>query len=304
MASPASPFNTAAWALRAKSRPFVVSSAPYRAPPPGHVAIKVHCVAINPIDWIMQDQDIFGAHYPAIFGSDLAGEVVQTGEGVVGLFVGQKVIAYVLTPSSKPSFGCLASNLYHVSSPCTYSSSLTPLTQPRPRPLNQQPLLRRFPTIRPRAHNLRLPSSLLHPLPKRRRPPPLNLHRSRRPLPTPLPLPPLPHRLPHPSAPHRHNLGRILQRRLHRNPTRPRLRSNHHRCRQRAERSVLPRSGRKGGFRLPLSGRRRRPRESSERFYVSGDLPRRGLRLRRAVLRAGRRAQRGESAGRHCARGT
>jgi NADPH:quinone reductase-like Zn-dependent oxidoreductase len=57
------------------------------------VAIRVQCVAINPIDWIMQDQDIFGARYPAIFGSDLAGEVVQAGQGVVGLYVGQKVIA-------------------------------------------------------------------------------------------------------------------------------------------------------------------------------------------------------------------
>ncbi|KAM0710500.1 hypothetical protein Q7P35_002863 [Cladosporium inversicolor] len=94
MATQAYPSNTAAWALKAKSRPLVVSSAPYRAPPPGHVAIKVHYVAINPIDWIMQDQDIFGAKYPAIFGSDLAGEIVQTGEGVVGLFVGQKVIAH------------------------------------------------------------------------------------------------------------------------------------------------------------------------------------------------------------------
>lgn len=96
MTSFTSPSNTAAWALHAKSRPFVVSSAPYHAPPPGHVAIKVQCVAINPIDWIMQDQDIFGARYPAIFGSDVAGEVVQTGQGVYHLQVGQKVIAYVL----------------------------------------------------------------------------------------------------------------------------------------------------------------------------------------------------------------
>lgn len=123
MASSASPSNTAAWALRAKSRPFVVSSAPYRAPPPGHVAIKVHCVAINPIDWIMQDQDIFGAHYPAIFGSDLAGEVVQTGEGVVGLFVGQKVIAYVLTSSSSMN------NLTNTTNPVTPTAS-QPTTPP------------------------------------------------------------------------------------------------------------------------------------------------------------------------------
>lgn len=85
--------NTAAWALRPKIRPFVVSSAPYQSPPAGYVAIRVHCVAINPIDWIMQDTDIFGAHYPTVFGSDLAGEVIEFGEGVEGLSIGQRVIA-------------------------------------------------------------------------------------------------------------------------------------------------------------------------------------------------------------------
>lgn len=85
--------NTAAWALRPKTRPFVVSPAPYHSPPAGYVAIRVHCVAINPIDWIMQETDIFGAHYPTVFGSDLAGEVIEFGEGVEGLSIGQRVIA-------------------------------------------------------------------------------------------------------------------------------------------------------------------------------------------------------------------
>lgn len=93
MATIAGPSNTAAWALRPKSRPLVVSSAPYPSPPAGHVAVKVVAVAVNPIDWIMQDQDVFGAKYPAIFGSDIAGEIEQVGEGVVDLEVGQRVIA-------------------------------------------------------------------------------------------------------------------------------------------------------------------------------------------------------------------
>jgi NADPH:quinone reductase-like Zn-dependent oxidoreductase len=87
------PSNVAAWALKPKSRPLVVAQAPYRDPPRGHVVVKVCCVAINPIDWIMQDTDIFGARYPAIFGSDLAGKIVEVGEGVAGLRVGEKVIA-------------------------------------------------------------------------------------------------------------------------------------------------------------------------------------------------------------------
>jgi NADPH:quinone reductase-like Zn-dependent oxidoreductase len=87
------PSNVAAWALKPKSRPLVVAQAPYRDAPRGHVVIKVYCVAVNPIDWIMQDTDIFGVKYPAIFGSDLAGEVVETGEGVGGLRIGENVIA-------------------------------------------------------------------------------------------------------------------------------------------------------------------------------------------------------------------
>lgn len=87
------PHNTAAWALAAKTRPLVVSSAPYTSPPSGHVAIKVQSVAVNPIDWILQDQDVFRLRYPAILGSDVAGEIVEVADDVEGLAVGQRVIA-------------------------------------------------------------------------------------------------------------------------------------------------------------------------------------------------------------------
>lgn len=90
----ASPHNAAAWSLHPKTRPLVVSSAPYTSPPADHVVIKVHCLAINPIDWILQDQDVFKLKYPAILGSDVAGEIVEVGEGdVKGLRVGMRVIA-------------------------------------------------------------------------------------------------------------------------------------------------------------------------------------------------------------------
>jgi NADPH:quinone reductase-like Zn-dependent oxidoreductase len=84
--------NVAAWALKAKSRPLVVSNAPYALPPAGHLTIKVSAVAINPIDWIMQDSDLFNLSYPAVFGLDIAGEVAYLGEGV-DFKLGQKVIA-------------------------------------------------------------------------------------------------------------------------------------------------------------------------------------------------------------------
>lgn len=87
--------NVAAWALKAESRPLVISNAPYALPPAGHLTIKVYAVAINPIDWMMQDSDLFNLKYPAIFGLDIAGEVAYLGEGVDDFTLGQKVIAYV-----------------------------------------------------------------------------------------------------------------------------------------------------------------------------------------------------------------
>lgn len=57
------------------------------------MVIRVHCVAVNPIDWIMQEQDIFGIDYPAVLGIDVAGEVVEIGEGVECTQVGERVIA-------------------------------------------------------------------------------------------------------------------------------------------------------------------------------------------------------------------
>jgi NADPH:quinone reductase-like Zn-dependent oxidoreductase len=87
--------NVAAWALKAKERPLIVSNAPYALPPAGHLTIKVAAVAINPIDWIMQDSDLFNLHYPAILGLDIAGEVAAIADDVDDFKLGQRVIAYV-----------------------------------------------------------------------------------------------------------------------------------------------------------------------------------------------------------------
>ncbi|PPJ57800.1 hypothetical protein CBER1_00132 [Cercospora berteroae] len=92
--------NVAAWALKPNTRPLTVSSAPYTKPPKDHVVIKVFDVAINPIDWILQDDDIFKLKYPTVFGSDAAGEVVEVGEGVDDLRLGQRLIAHCARSAS------------------------------------------------------------------------------------------------------------------------------------------------------------------------------------------------------------
>ncbi|KAF2717222.1 GroES-like protein [Polychaeton citri CBS 116435] len=93
MDSITSPNNVAAWALKPKQRPLTVSSARYTPPKKGEVAIKVSNVAINPIDWKLQDIDAFNLKYPVVFGLDIAGEVVEVGEDVTELKAGTRVIA-------------------------------------------------------------------------------------------------------------------------------------------------------------------------------------------------------------------
>lgn len=89
------PKNVAAWQIKEKSRPLVVSKADYTSPPKDHVTIKVVDVAVNPIDWILQGGEGWDLDYPAILGRDAAGEILEVGEDVKDFRVGQRVIAYV-----------------------------------------------------------------------------------------------------------------------------------------------------------------------------------------------------------------
>lgn len=87
------PKNVAAWQLKKDDKTLTVSKADYTSPPKDHVTIKVVDVAINPIDWIMQDDAPFEVDYPAVFGMDVAGEIQELGKDVDEFRVGQRVIA-------------------------------------------------------------------------------------------------------------------------------------------------------------------------------------------------------------------
>lgn len=60
-------------------------------PGPGELLVKVHAAALNPVDWKIQKYGIFIETFPAILGSDVAGEVAELGEGVSGFKVGDRV---------------------------------------------------------------------------------------------------------------------------------------------------------------------------------------------------------------------
>jgi NADPH:quinone reductase-like Zn-dependent oxidoreductase len=94
------PTNFAAWMLAPK-QPFQVKEAPYPEPGPHEVVVKNGAVAINPIDWVLQDQGtsmtFSWVKYPFIFGNDVAGEVVQIGSKVLRFKVGDRVMGQALS---------------------------------------------------------------------------------------------------------------------------------------------------------------------------------------------------------------
>ncbi len=88
--------NTALW-LDKPGTAFQVRPAPYTSPAPDEVVVRVRAVAVNPIDglpalayrivlpWLT---------YPAVIGSDVAGEVVELGADVTRFAVGDRVVGH------------------------------------------------------------------------------------------------------------------------------------------------------------------------------------------------------------------
>lgn len=89
--------NNAAW-ITSKGARLTVDNAPYPTLEPGQVIIKNAAVAINPIDWKMQDFGVFVQSWPAILGCDVAGEVVEVGDGVTNIKKGQRVLGHAISP--------------------------------------------------------------------------------------------------------------------------------------------------------------------------------------------------------------
>ena len=100
------PSNTAAWLTAAKSNPLEVKTAPYTSPGENEIVIKNGAVAVNPIDWKVQDYAFFPLIYPAILGQDVSGTVVQVGSAVSRFSKGDRVLGYALSlVTQKPSDG-------------------------------------------------------------------------------------------------------------------------------------------------------------------------------------------------------
>lgn len=60
--------NKAAWLTEAKQKPLKVDHAPMPTPGPDEIVIKNKAVAVNPVDWKIQDSGYFIKDYPNILG--------------------------------------------------------------------------------------------------------------------------------------------------------------------------------------------------------------------------------------------
>jgi NADPH:quinone reductase-like Zn-dependent oxidoreductase len=88
------PSNTAAWQPK-PGVPLEIKDTPYTSPPADSVVVKNHAIALNPIDFKLQDIAIFPfLSYPTVLGMDVAGEVFEVGSAVSSTFkLGDRVLA-------------------------------------------------------------------------------------------------------------------------------------------------------------------------------------------------------------------
>ncbi len=70
-----------------------VRDAPMPKAAADRVVIKNKAVAVNPVDWKVQDTGFFIKSLPTVLGEDVAGEIVEVGEGVKHLKKGDRVAA-------------------------------------------------------------------------------------------------------------------------------------------------------------------------------------------------------------------
>ncbi|KAF9265940.1 GroES-like protein [Marasmius fiardii PR-910] len=70
--------------LKKTQNPLTLSTRPIPKPGPGELLVKVKAAGINPVDWKIQElgRIVPDDDHPLILGSDVAGDVVESGEGV------------------------------------------------------------------------------------------------------------------------------------------------------------------------------------------------------------------------------
>ena len=99
------PANKAAWLTAAKAKPLEVKSTPYTPPKKDEIVVKAKAVAINPIDWMLQELGTSLMYtwlkYPCVLGCDVAGEVVEVGSPSSRFKPGDRVLGLAIGTDEK-----------------------------------------------------------------------------------------------------------------------------------------------------------------------------------------------------------
>lgn len=101
--SMSAPKNQAAW-LTKTGTPLEVAEAPLPTAGPGEIVVKNAAVAINPLDWHMQDAGVFVQQWPSVFGNEVAGEVYEVGPNEKRFKKGDRVIGSVYCDVFRSNF--------------------------------------------------------------------------------------------------------------------------------------------------------------------------------------------------------
>jgi NADPH:quinone reductase-like Zn-dependent oxidoreductase len=98
--------SLAAW-QRAVGIPLEIGEVETPLPGPAEILVRNRAIAINPVDWILQESSIFPwLDYPTILGSDVAGDVVAVGSDVERFKVGDRVLGQsVGATTNRPTHG-------------------------------------------------------------------------------------------------------------------------------------------------------------------------------------------------------
>jgi NADPH:quinone reductase-like Zn-dependent oxidoreductase len=100
------PSNRAAWLTAEKAKPLEIKPAPYMSAGENEIVVKNAALAINPIDWKMQDTARYPLNYPAVLGQDVAGEVVEVGSSVSRFSKGDRVLGHAVGLATKRNCDC------------------------------------------------------------------------------------------------------------------------------------------------------------------------------------------------------
>ena len=87
------PQNRAAFIVSPRKTPLDIRDAPYPSVGEKEVIIRNRAVAINHIDWKIQDYEFVPFRYPGVLGHEGAGEVVEVGTNCIQIRVGDRVLA-------------------------------------------------------------------------------------------------------------------------------------------------------------------------------------------------------------------